>query len=83
MRQATGRGVRRLQGAMAVDFLSTVRVALFIPCFIDQFYPEVGKAMVAVLRRVGGEPGSPRPRRLPVDIACPGIFSRTSSNDII
>jgi L-lactate dehydrogenase complex protein LldE len=32
-----------------------MRVALFIPCFVDQFYPEVGKAMVAVLRRVGVE----------------------------
>lgn len=30
-----------------------MRVALFIPCFVDQLYPEVGKAMVAVLRRVG------------------------------
>lgn len=30
-----------------------MRVALFIPCFVDQFYPEVGKAMVTVLRRVG------------------------------
>ena len=32
-----------------------MRAALFIPCFVDQFYPEVGKAMVAVLRRVGVE----------------------------
>jgi L-lactate dehydrogenase complex protein LldE len=30
-----------------------MRVALFIPCFVDQFFPDVGKAMVAVLRRVG------------------------------
>jgi L-lactate dehydrogenase complex protein LldE len=37
-----------------------VRVALFIPCFIDQLYPEVGKAMVTVLRRVGVEPFFPR-----------------------
>jgi L-lactate dehydrogenase complex protein LldE len=36
-----------------------VRVALFIPCFIDQLYPEVGNAMVAVLRRVGVEPFFP------------------------
>ena len=36
-----------------------MRVALFIPCFIDQFYPEVGKAMVAVLRRVGVDPVFP------------------------
>jgi len=32
-----------------------MRVALFIPCFVDQFYPEVGKAMVSVLRRLGIE----------------------------
>jgi len=32
-----------------------MRVALFIPCFVDRFYPEVGKAMVAVLRRLGVE----------------------------
>jgi L-lactate dehydrogenase complex protein LldE len=36
-----------------------MRVALFIPCFIDQLYPEVGKAMVSVLRRVGVEPVFP------------------------
>ena len=29
-----------------------MRVGLFIPCFIDQLYPEVGKAMVTVLRRL-------------------------------
>jgi L-lactate dehydrogenase complex protein LldE len=32
-----------------------MRVALFIPCFIDQLYPEVGKAMVTVLQRAGVE----------------------------
>lgn len=36
-----------------------VRVALFIPCFIDQFYPEVGRATVTVLRRLGIEPEFP------------------------
>ena len=36
-----------------------MRVALFIPCFIDSLYPEVGKAMVTVLRRVGVEPYFP------------------------
>ncbi len=30
-----------------------MRVALFIPCFIDQLYPRVGQAMVRVLQRVG------------------------------
>ncbi len=28
-------------------------VALFIPCYIDQFYPEIGRATVAVLERHG------------------------------
>jgi L-lactate dehydrogenase complex protein LldE len=31
------------------------RVALFIPCFVDQLMPEVGLDMVRVLRRVGCE----------------------------
>ena len=30
-------------------------VALFIPCFVDQFCPQVGVAMVNVLRRLGIE----------------------------
>jgi L-lactate dehydrogenase complex protein LldE len=30
-----------------------VRIGLFIPCFIDQLYPQVGKATVAVLERLG------------------------------
>ena len=30
-----------------------MRVALFIPCFIDQLYPQVGIAMVKVLQRLG------------------------------
>ncbi len=32
-----------------------MKVALFIPCFVDQFFPDVGKAMVTVLRRLGVE----------------------------
>ncbi|QDT14049.1 (Fe-S)-binding protein [Alienimonas californiensis] len=31
-----------------------MRVGLFIPCYIDQFYPRVGAAAVRVLRRFGG-----------------------------
>jgi L-lactate dehydrogenase complex protein LldE len=30
-----------------------MRVALFIPCFVDQLFPNVGVAAVKVLRRVG------------------------------
>lgn len=30
-----------------------MRVALFIPCFVDQLFPDMGKAMVTVLRRLG------------------------------
>ena len=30
-----------------------MRVTLFIPCFIDSFYPQVGMAMVEVLERLG------------------------------
>jgi L-lactate dehydrogenase complex protein LldE len=30
-----------------------MKVGLFIPCYIDQFYPEVGKATVALLKDLG------------------------------
>ncbi len=36
-----------------------MRFALFIPCFIDQFFPNVAIAMVTVLRRLN------------IDVACP------------
>jgi L-lactate dehydrogenase complex protein LldE len=32
-----------------------VKVSLFIPCFVDQFYPQVGVSMVKVLERLGCE----------------------------
>jgi L-lactate dehydrogenase complex protein LldE len=32
-----------------------MRVSLFIPCFIDSFYPDVGMAIVKVLERLGHE----------------------------
>jgi L-lactate dehydrogenase complex protein LldE len=32
-----------------------MRVSLFITCLVDQLYPDVGEAMVAVLRRLGVE----------------------------
>ena len=31
-----------------------MRVGLFIPCYVDQFYPRAGAAAVRVLRRLGG-----------------------------
>jgi hypothetical protein len=43
-----------------------MRLALFIPCFVDQFYPQVGAAMVAVLRRLGLAP------EFPADQTCCG-----------
>ncbi|MDP6442170.1 MAG: (Fe-S)-binding protein [Pirellulaceae bacterium] len=36
-----------------------MRVGLFIPCFIDQLYPDVGLATVEVLERCGVEIGFP------------------------
>lgn len=36
-----------------------MKVALFIPCFVDQFYPAVGEAVVRVLRRLGHEVSYP------------------------
>lgn len=32
---------------------NTVKVALFVPCYIDQFYPNVAIAALRVLERVG------------------------------
>ncbi len=32
-----------------------MRVTLFIPCFIDSLYPQVGVAMVKILERLGHE----------------------------
>lgn len=37
-----------------------MRVALFVTCIIDQFYPEVGESAVRVLRRMGVEVDFPR-----------------------
>lgn len=37
-----------------------MRVALFIPCYMDAFEPEVGIATLNVLRRFGVEPDYPR-----------------------
>jgi L-lactate dehydrogenase complex protein LldE len=31
------------------------RVTLFIPCFVDQFGPQIGLDMIRVLRRIGWE----------------------------
>ena len=36
-----------------------MRIGLFIPCYIDQLYPNVGRATVAVLERLGHEIGFP------------------------
>jgi L-lactate dehydrogenase complex protein LldE len=30
-----------------------VKISLFIPCFVDQFYPQVGMSVVQVLERLG------------------------------
>lgn len=35
--------------------MPTHQVSLFIPCYIDQLYPQVGQAMVSVLERAGCE----------------------------
>lgn len=32
-----------------------MKVSLFIPCFVDQFYPQVGVGMIKVLERLGCE----------------------------
>jgi L-lactate dehydrogenase complex protein LldE len=30
-----------------------MKVALFIPCYIDQFYPQVGQATLELLTKLG------------------------------
>lgn len=37
-----------------------MKVALFIPCYIDQFYPEVGKASLLLLKKLGIEVAIPK-----------------------
>ncbi|TXT27934.1 MAG: hypothetical protein FD138_2679, partial [Planctomycetota bacterium] len=32
-----------------------MRVGLFLPCYVDQFFPQVGLATVSVLERFGVE----------------------------
>jgi len=31
----------------------TMKIALFIPCYVDQFYPHVGMATLAILEKLG------------------------------
>lgn len=46
--------------------LSSARVALFVPCYVDQLAPRVGFAALRLLRRFGVEP------ELPVAVSCCG-----------
>ncbi|HEY5824518.1 MAG TPA: (Fe-S)-binding protein, partial [Cyclobacteriaceae bacterium] len=32
-----------------------MKVALFLPCYVDQFYPQVGIATLQLLTKLGGE----------------------------
>ncbi|MDO4570880.1 MAG: (Fe-S)-binding protein [Planctomycetia bacterium] len=41
------------------EFRHSDRVALFIPCYMDQFYPTVGRAVLETLQRVGVSPKFP------------------------
>jgi L-lactate dehydrogenase complex protein LldE len=43
-----------------------MRVTLFIPCFVDTFYPQVGISMVRILERLG------HTVEVPVDLTCCG-----------
>jgi L-lactate dehydrogenase complex protein LldE len=37
-----------------------MRIGLFIPCFVDAFFPEVGVAALELLERLGHEVVYPR-----------------------
>jgi len=50
---------------------ATPRVSLFIPCFIDQFFPQVGDAVVQILTRLG------MPWHYPAEQTCCGQFALT------
>jgi L-lactate dehydrogenase complex protein LldE len=39
---------------------SQMRIGLFMPCFIDAFFPEVGMATLELLERFGHQVGYPR-----------------------
>lgn len=45
---------RRFRGRPAKP-KAQIRVSLFVTCLVDQFFPQVGEAMVKVLRRLGVE----------------------------
>ncbi len=45
----------------------SARPALFIPCLVDAFFPEVGQAVFAVLRRLGIDPVYPEGQTLVED----------------
>lgn len=40
---------------MTIKIATTVKVGLFIPCYIDQFYPQVGIATLQLLQKLGCE----------------------------
>ena len=50
---STPLGPATLQLATSRSTRKTLNVGLFIPCYVDQFYPEVGMATVEVLERCG------------------------------
>ncbi len=43
-----------------------MKVALFVPCYVDQFYPQVGIASLELLRKAGVNPS------VPIDQTCCG-----------
>jgi L-lactate dehydrogenase complex protein LldE len=38
-----------------VAYWDTVKISLFVPCFVDQFYPNVGISMVRIFEELGHE----------------------------
>lgn len=45
--------ITRLTGVPAPAIIPRMHVALFIPCYVDQFYPQVGLATVELLEQFG------------------------------
>lgn len=53
IRNVQGAGLKL--GATEASFLGIVKITLFIPCFIDAVYPQVGISMVEIFERLGHE----------------------------
>ena len=59
--------IKHIQSAPPIweypSYSPTQKVAIFVPCYIDQFFPHVAQAMVEILDRLGVKVDFPPARR--------------------